>query len=116
MTESTVRTIIRNKEKLTALAKTMTESGIEHSIDTRQITSNCSVKMEKLLTLWLQDLEIRNFPVSLKQIQEKARRLHEALKENCSDLNKKCQKEKPFVASNGWFQNFRLRRGFTSIN
>ena len=116
MTESTVRTIIRNKEKLTALAKTMTESGIEHSIDTRQITSNCSVKMEKLLTLWLQDLEIRNFPVSLKQIQEKARRLHEALKENCIDLNKKCQKEKPFVASNGWFQNFRLRRGFTSIN
>ena len=94
----------------------MTASGIEHSVDTRQITSECSVRMEKLLTLWLQDLETRNFPVSLKQIQEKARRLHEAIKETCSDLDKKCQKDKPFVASNGWFQNFRIRRGFTSIN
>ena len=94
----------------------MTASGIEHSVDTRQITSECSVRMEKLLTLWLQDLETRNFPVPLKQIQEKARRLHEAIKETCSDLNKKCQKDKPFVASNGWFQNFRIRRGFTSIN
>ena len=94
----------------------MTASGIDHSLDTRQITSECSVRMEKLLSLWLQDLETRNFPVSLKQIQEKARRLHEAIKENCTDVDKKCQKDKPFVASNGWFQNFRIRRGFTSIN
>ena len=86
MVESTVRTIIKNKEKLKALGKAMTASGIEHSLDTRQITSECSVRMEKLLSLWLQDLETRNFPVSLKQIQEKARRLHEAIKENCTDL------------------------------
>ena len=67
----------------------MTEAGVDYSIDCRQITTRAFIKMERLLTIWIHDLENRNFPVCLVQIQEKARRLFEAIKENLPNKNEK---------------------------
>ena len=72
-----------------AQAEAMTEAGVDYSIDCRQITTRAFIKMERLLTIWIHDLENRNFPVCLVQIQEKARRLFEAIKENLPNKNEK---------------------------
>ena len=116
--ESTIRGIIKKKEDILKQAEIMTESGVELTISSRQSRSRAMLKMETLIVIWLQDLETRNFPVGLAQIQEKARILFQSINEglqNKSDYEKKLE-AKGFDASNGWFQNFQKRRGYQSIN
>ena len=96
-------------------APAITASGVPLAKNSRQLRTPALVKMERLLTLWLQDLESRNFPVSLCIIQEKARRLFDAVKENL-DLKTEKEKKQTFKASKGWFHRFQKRRGFRSIN
>lgn len=93
----------------------MTEFGLENAPPSRQLRGRLMEKMEKLVAIWLEDLQIRNFPVSLVQIQEKSRRLYSAIKENLKDKTEDEIKHK-FTASKGWFHRFQKRRGLHSVN
>ena len=91
---STIRGIIKKKEDILKQAEIMTESGVELKESCRQSRSRAMLKMEKLLVIWLQDLETRNFPVGLAQIQQKARILFLSISEglkNKSDYEMKLE-------------------------
>ena len=113
--ESTVRGIIKMKDTILSQAKVMTESGVELSIPCRNIPTRTMIKLERLVCIWLQDLETRNFPVGLSQIQSKAKILFDSIKENLVNPTDEEIKQ-TFKASPGWFSNFQHRRGFKSIN
>ena len=89
--ESSIRAILKKKDDIEKQAKAITASGVPLAKNSRQLRTPALIKMERLLTMWLQDLESRNFPVSLDIIREKARRLFYAVKEN---LDPKTEKEK----------------------
>ena len=74
-----------------------------------------TVKMEKLLVIWMTDLHQRKFPVGMKMTQTKALILYESVKKN---LENKTEKEidETFSASNGRFHKFLSRTGIKNIN
>ncbi|XP_066970071.1 tigger transposable element-derived protein 1-like [Macrobrachium rosenbergii] len=69
------------------------------------------VEMERLLMVWLKDLNQRNVPVSLGLIQEKARESYEALVRKRGEGSGSA----PFVASRGWFNRFKSRANLHSL-
>ncbi|XP_039605684.1 tigger transposable element-derived protein 1-like [Polypterus senegalus] len=58
---------------------------------------------ERLLILWLADQHQRHIPVSLMLIQEKAKRLFQAIKSKKGEGSE----SEEFVASRGWFMHFK---------
>ncbi|XP_068240870.1 tigger transposable element-derived protein 1-like [Palaemon carinicauda] len=67
--------------------------------------SGLIIEMERLLVLRSEDQNQRHFPVSLMMIQEKTKRLFEALKKERGGESE----SKEFLASRGWFMGFKAR-------
>ena len=70
--------------------------------------SGLIIEMERLLVLWLGDQNQWRIPVSLMVIQEKAKRLFEALKKERGEESK----SEKFLASRGWFMRFKARANY----
>ncbi|XP_077137820.1 putative CENPB DNA-binding domain-containing protein 1 [Ranitomeya variabilis] len=77
LSRSTVATIIKDKDRI--LEHVKGSAPMKATVITKQ-RSGLIIEMERLLVLWLEDQNQRRIPVSLMVIQEKARRLFEALK------------------------------------
>ncbi|XP_045132195.1 tigger transposable element-derived protein 1-like [Portunus trituberculatus] len=73
--------------------------------------SGLIIEMERLLVLWLEEQNQRRIPVSLMVIQEKAKRLFEALKEEKGEGSE----SEEFVASRGWFMRFKARANYHNL-
>ena len=71
-------------------------------------------KMEKLLDLWILDLDQRGIPVCTSVIQTKAASLFNHIKANNSNMTEAEIKEE-FVASNGWFERFKKRQDIKNV-
>lgn len=68
-------------------------------------------EMEKLLIAWIEGKMKSRIPLKLTAIQAKARHLYEKVKkEKCPDA------PQTFMASNGWFNRFKNRAGFSFKN
>ncbi|GFG29801.1 hypothetical protein Cfor_00232 [Coptotermes formosanus] len=65
-------------------------------------------RMEKMLSVWLEDQNQRQVPVGMRVVQAKARCIYE-------DLSKGNDNVKPFSASTGWFSRFTKRYNFHNI-
>lgn len=103
LNESTLRTIRDNADKIHKSCKTATH------LNTCRVTpprSSIMEKMESRLIEWLVDQQDQNFHVSSSATKEMAKRLYEDLKNSEPDAE-----VKPFTASSGWFERFKVRRG-----
>lgn len=102
--ESTIRTIRDNRNKIVAAA---THSHPERSRSRGELLD----KTEKVVSSWIEDCGKRRIPVDSQTIREKARRVFRQFQdeEGPSDTQE-------FVASKGWFENFKKRNGFKNVN
>ncbi|XP_069832253.1 tigger transposable element-derived protein 1-like [Dendropsophus ebraccatus] len=108
LSRSTVATIIKDKDRI--LEHVKGSAPMKATVITKQ-RSGLIIEMERLLVLWLEDQNQRCIPVSLMVIQEKARRLFEALKRERGEESE----SEEFVASRGWFMRFKERANFHNI-
>lgn len=101
---TTVRTIFKTSQaikKRAALASSLT------SVYLTRLQSSVMVKMERLLSLWIDDLNKKKIPVSQQLIQEKALSLYDDLK--AAEGEDAPTRKREFVASRGWFDRFKRR-------
>ncbi|XP_074854943.1 tigger transposable element-derived protein 1 [Carettochelys insculpta] len=108
LTPTTVRTIRRNADKIRASA----QSVIPLSATTiSQSRSSLLENMEHLLSVWIEDQNQRNVPVSLLMIQAKAKSLYDNLKRHQGEGSQ----AETFTASQGWFDGFKRRYNLHNI-
>ena len=111
MNESSVRAIIKKKDKIKDHEMSAT------SYSSKMITKNRSPvmeNMEHLLMIWIEDCNQNRIPLSQMAIQEKAMSLFYKIKENKRNENESATSE-TFVASRGWFFNFKKRMGLNNV-
>lgn len=103
---STIRTILKNKEKILSSATATTSSSATRITRSR---NNIIEEMEKRLSIWIDDEIERNLPLSQSIIMEKARRIFNYIQVEASDISE------TFVASRGWFNRFKHRNNLHNI-
>ncbi|KAM4614096.1 tigger transposable element-derived protein 1-like [Discoglossus pictus] len=103
---STIHAIINNKEKIKSLATTSTTSSVK-----KIIWSRCYAleKMEKHLSIWIDDEIERNMPFSQAIITEKARSIYSHIQSQTPDVTGS------FTVSRGWFDHFKNRNNLYNI-
>lgn len=114
---TTVRTIRdRDGDKIREAAKSAT------SLDAKTMTRTRSalmIKMESLLSIWIENQVAQRIPLSKMVIQTKAKSLFDDIKskavsnDNASGSN--TDKNETFEASQGWFERFKVRANLHSI-
>jgi len=104
LAKSTVRTIRSNADRIKESAKSGTRASAKRICYSRSSTME---RMEKMLSMWIDDQNQRHLPISMLVVQAKARSIYE-------DLSKD-DNAKPFNASSGWFWNFTKRYSFHTI-
>nr|XP_014424896.1 tigger transposable element-derived protein 1-like [Pelodiscus sinensis] len=107
---STIATILKDKDRVMEHVKGHTP--MNATIITKQ-RSGLIIEMERLLTIWIEDQNQRNLPISLSLVQEKARSLFNDLKATRTASKGDCNEE--FVASKGWFNRFKKRTNLHNI-
>ena len=110
LSRSTVATIIKDKVRI--LEHVKGSAPMQSTVITKQ-RSGLMIEMERLLVLWLEDQNQRRIPVSLMIIQEKAKRLFEALKSQQGEGEGSESDE--FSASKGWFMRFKVRANLHNL-
>ncbi|XP_045126278.1 CENPB DNA-binding domain-containing protein 1-like [Portunus trituberculatus] len=91
---STVVIIIKDKERIMEHVKG--SAPMKATVITKQ-SNGLIIEIERLLVLWLEEQNQRRIPLSLMVIQEKAKRLFEALKDEKGEGSE----SEEFVASRG---------------
>ncbi|XP_066489716.1 tigger transposable element-derived protein 1-like [Tiliqua scincoides] len=99
---STIRTILKNGEKIKRSAKSTTPQSATKTSRSRNILLE---KMEKRLSIWIEDQTQHCVPLSQLTIQEKARSIFAYLQEHEGDGSA----TETFQASRGWFEKFKRR-------
>jgi hypothetical protein len=74
--------------------------------------------MESLLTIWIEHQVSQRIPLSKLIIQTKAKSLYDDIKKNSliDDQDNLQSLSETFEASNGWFENFKVRANLHSIS
>uniref|UniRef100_K7F5Z8 HTH CENPB-type domain-containing protein n=1 Tax=Pelodiscus sinensis TaxID=13735 RepID=K7F5Z8_PELSI len=98
---STIATILKDKDRVMEHVKGHTP--MNATIITKQ-RSGLIIEMERLLTIWIEDQNQRNLPISLSLVQEKARSLFNDLKATHTASEGK-----------GWFNRFKKRANLHNI-
>ena len=102
LTESTVRTILKNAEKIREVSRTTTTLA---ALNITRNRSTIMVDMERMLSTWMEEQVQHRIPLSMFSIQSKALSLH-------TFLHKKLPTDTvvdDFIASSGWFNGFKRR-------
>uniref|UniRef100_S4RF28 HTH CENPB-type domain-containing protein n=1 Tax=Petromyzon marinus TaxID=7757 RepID=S4RF28_PETMA len=110
LNRSTIGTIIKDKERIVEHVKIA--APVKSIIITKQ--SGVLSEMEKRLLMWIEDRNRRCAPVSLLQIQKKAKSLYEHLKPKVGE-GEGASKSDKFVASRGWFHRFKARANLRHV-
>ncbi|XP_073214394.1 putative CENPB DNA-binding domain-containing protein 1 [Lepidochelys kempii] len=101
LTPTTVRTIWSNADKVRASAWYVT---LLNATTISQSRSSLLENMECLLSLWIEDQNQQNIPLSLLVIQAKAKSLYDNLKREQGEGSQ----TETFTASRGWFDWFKM--------
>ncbi|XP_049558737.1 tigger transposable element-derived protein 1-like [Orcinus orca] len=104
LSTSTVATIRDNKDKIRASSQAATPHAACKLTRSRSLVME---NMERLLSVWIEDQNRRDVPVSVVLVQEKARSLFEELKRAQGEGSE----AETFGASRGWFARFKARHG-----
>ncbi len=113
ISDSSVRLIIKKKDqyKKHGIA---TASYLSKSIYKNR--STIMENMERLLSIWVEDLNQKRIPLSEMEIQAKARSLYSDLKkENGTENEEGGGTSSNFNASRGWFYRFKKRTGLHNV-
>ena len=113
MSESTVRSIIKRKEKLDKYKHINEIFGPSISISHQTRTRSSAIEtMERLLVTWIENCNQQNVRLDMPKIQAKAKEFYHKIK-NEQDFSEMTQKElkESFQASKGWFERFKRRTG-----
>ncbi|XP_066471494.1 tigger transposable element-derived protein 1-like isoform X2 [Tiliqua scincoides] len=103
---STVSTILKDSARIKEHVRG--SAPLKSTVITKK-RSGAIYEMEKLLTIWMEDQIQKCMPLSLRVIQAKARSLFEDVKGKFDNPDVK------FMASNGWFNRFKMRSNFHSV-
>lgn len=98
MAESTVRTIVKNKDKILRSSQSATPL-----LKVSRSRGTIFEKMENRLSMWIKEMNQRDIPVTQAMIMVEAKRIFDELKEVDGPL------EVEFKASRGWFDRFKRR-------
>lgn len=107
---SSIRKIVTKKElyKSQGLVTACYSSKVVTKIRSDRMTN-----MERLLSLWIEDLNQKRIPISQMEIQAKALSLYTDLK---TDEEKDgAESSKPFTASRGWFFRYKERTSIHNV-
>ena len=110
MKDSSVRAIIKRKEELKKLEQINETFGTSpHLVQKRSPTMET---MERLLIGWIEHCNQQKIPIDMTTIQAQARDFYQKVKneQDFSEMTPKEQRE-TFVASKGWYFNFKKRTG-----
>ncbi|XP_017778846.1 PREDICTED: protein bric-a-brac 1-like isoform X2 [Nicrophorus vespilloides] len=107
LSRSTINTIVKDKDRIMKHLK-----GGLNVLKTSAIRKRSCImeEMERLLLVWLSEEEQRN--VCPAVIQEKAKQIHEDLKNSMEDG----PDDEVFIASSGWFRRFKVRSKLQTID
>ncbi|CAH2316589.1 tigger transposable element-derived 1-like [Pelobates cultripes] len=97
---STIRTILKNKDKIHTSATTSTASSAKKITRSR---SYALEEMEKRLSIWIDDELDRNMPLSQATLMEKPKSIYAHIQSQDPDVMES------FAASRGWFDHFKKR-------
>ena len=104
--ESTLRTIRKDKEKIMAAFKAGTGASATRVSSGQPQFMVC---LEKMLVTWMDHWKRQGLSVMMEDAQKKVLEVYEHLKA------KETGPVPDFVASRGWFHNFKFRHAFKSI-
>lgn len=106
LNESTVRYIKKNEKEIR-------QAVINSAPTTAKVTQHARdgviIKTKKALNIWIEDLNRRNIPLDTHSIRDEGKSLYE----HFSDGDMECKNY--FVASKGWFENFKKRFSLHSL-
>ena len=100
-----MRSIKKNEEKIRASVATSAPQNSKTSCVTRDPYIE---QLEKGLTIWIEDQSQRKVALSGQIIREKALKLYK-------HLSQPNEEKKEFLASKGWFENFKRRAGLHNV-
>ncbi|XP_016008699.1 general transcription factor II-I isoform X3 [Rousettus aegyptiacus] len=104
--ESSIREIVKKEKEIRASFAVAPQTAKV----TATVRNKRLVKMEKALSLWVEDMNRKCVPVDGSMLRQKALSLYEDFK-GSSERND----TKPFTASKGWLHRFRNRFGLRNI-
>jgi DNA topoisomerase IB len=111
--ESTVR-YIKKKEKL--IRESVGQSVSASAKVACVVRDRALVKMEKALSLWIEDMSQKNEPVDQNMIREKALVLYEQYRQAGGSAGSSDEAvQQTFNASKGWFEKFKKRVALHNI-
>ncbi|KAM4642161.1 putative CENPB DNA-binding domain-containing protein 1 [Discoglossus pictus] len=103
---STIRTILKNKNKIRTSATTSTASSAKKITRSR---SYALEEIEKRLSIWIDDEMERNMPLSQAIMMEKAKSIYVHIQSQDPDVTDS------FAASTDWFDRFKKRYNLYNI-
>ncbi|KAM5262115.1 general transcription factor II-I isoform 5-T5 [Hipposideros larvatus] len=105
--ESSIREIVKKEKEIRASFAVAPQTAKV----TATVRDKCLVKMEKALSLWVEDMNRKHVPVDSTVLRQKALSLYEDFSNGSSERND----TKPFTASKGWLHRFRNRFGLRNV-
>ncbi|XP_054445130.1 tigger transposable element-derived protein 1-like [Pteronotus mesoamericanus] len=105
--ESSIREIVKKEKEIRASFAVAPQTAKV----TATVRDKCLVKMEKALSLWVEDMNRKCVPVDGSMLRQKALSLYERFSKGSSERSD----IKPFTASKGWLHRFRNRFGLRNV-
>ena len=105
--ESSIREIVKKEKEIRASFAVAPQTAKV----TATVRDKCLVKMEKALSLWVEDMNRKCVPVDSTVLRQKALSLYEDFSKGSSERSD----TKPFTASKGWLHRFRNRFGLRNV-
>ncbi|XP_074184543.1 general transcription factor II-I isoform X5 [Rhinolophus sinicus] len=105
--ESSIREIVKKEKEIRASFAVAPQTAKV----TATVRDKCLVKMEKALSLWVEDMTRKRVPVDGSMLRQKALSLYEDFSKGSSERTD----TKPFTASKGWLHRFRNRFGLRNV-
>ncbi|KAM4814127.1 general transcription factor II-I isoform X3 [Urocitellus parryii] len=105
--ESSIREIVKKEKEIRASFAVAPQNAKV----TATVRDKCLVKMEKALSLWVEDMNSRRVAVDGSALRQKALSLYQDLSQASPQRRDGRLERRPFTASKGWLHRFRNRFG-----
>lgn len=108
LANSTVSTVLKNKDAIRNAAENVSDISAKRITKTRD---NVMEETERLLTLWVNDINRRSGSLAVSAVQEKALSLFEDCKKRLGGPDYNVS----FTASHGWYERFKIRANIKQV-
>ncbi|XP_020020233.1 general transcription factor II-I isoform X7 [Castor canadensis] len=105
--ESSIREIVKKEKEI----RSSFAVAPQNAKVTATVRDKCLVRMEKALSLWVEDMNRKCVPIDGSLLRQKALSLYEDFSKASPERSDSFPERKPFTASKGWLHRFRHRFG-----